>query len=89
MGSIGSGMPDVLVDDELPCPMVPWKLPGGLFGAKVLRHLENGSVYWACCHGALVALWSVLLPRPVCGLGCGRLPVLPTCCRMTSGYWER
>jgi hypothetical protein len=61
-------VPDVLVDDELPCPVAPWLLSGGLPGAKVLRHL-NGCGYWACCPGALVALWSVFPPRPVCA-GC-------------------
>ena len=62
-------MLDVLVDDELPCPVAPWLLPGGLPGANILRHL-SGCGYWACCPGVLVALWSVL---PPCLLPC-------TCC---------
>ena len=36
-----------------------------LSGVNALRHL-SGCEYWACCPGALVALWSVLPLRPVC-----------------------
>jgi hypothetical protein len=60
-------MPDVLVDDELSCPMAPCWLPGG----KVLRHLS-------CCGGSALGLDGITPEAaPLHMLHWSRLPILP------------